>query len=82
VIGGFPNYFMEMDLSQAGDFLRGLRDVRSLADWNSLRDRYGILRNDARLWATYDCHPRECAASWHRGRLSRPSYYDLFDSVY
>jgi hypothetical protein len=58
VIGGFPNYFMEMDLSQAGDFLRGLRDVRSLADWNSLRDRYGILRNDARLWATYDWSPK------------------------
>src|SRR5665811_1862540 len=54
VIGGFPNYFLEMDLSEAGDFLRGLRDVQSLADWNRLRDRYGILRNDARFWSTYD----------------------------
>jgi hypothetical protein len=83
VIGGFPNYFMEMDLSQAGDFLRGLRDVRSLADWNSLRDRYGILRNDARLWATYDWFTK-----WntrHRGieaGFLDLSYYDLFDSVY
>ncbi|MGK2922501.1 MAG: fatty acid cis/trans isomerase [Methyloceanibacter sp.] len=83
VIGGFPNYFMEMDLSQANDFLRGLRDVRSLADWNALRDRYGILRNDARLWATYDWF-----AQWNAqnrgieaGYLDL-SYYDLFDSVY
>ncbi len=83
VIGGFPNYFMEMDLRQAGDFLRGLRDVRSLADWNALRDRYGILRNDARLWATYDWF-----TEWntrHRGIEAGYldlSYYDLFDSVY
>lgn len=83
VIGGFPNYFLEMDLAQAGDFLRGLRDVRSLADWNRLRDRYGILRNDARFWSTYDWF-----AEWNvanrgikAGYLDL-SYYDLFDSVY
>lgn len=83
VIGGFPNYFLEMDLKQAGDFLRGLRDVQSLADWNRLRDRYGILRNDVRFWATYDWF-----TAWNfanrgikAGYLDL-SYYDLFDSVY
>ena len=83
VIGGFPNYFLEMDLAQASDFLRGLRDVRSLTDWNRLRDRYGILRNDARFWATYDWF-----TAWNvknrgieAGYLDL-SYYDLFDSVY
>ena len=83
LIGGFPNYFLEMDLKQAGDFLRGLRDVQSLADWNRLRDRYGILRNDPRFWATYDWFTQ-----WNvenrgidAGYLDL-SYYDLFDSVY
>lgn len=83
VVGGFPNYFLEMDLAQAGDFLRGLRDVRSLADWNELRDRYSILRNDARFWATYDWFTQ-----WnftHRGINAGYldlSYYDLLDTVY
>ena len=83
LIGGFPNYFLEMDLKQAGDFLRGLRDVQSLADWNRLRNRYGILRNDARFWATYDWFTQ-----WNvknRGQEAGYldlSYYDLFDSVY
>jgi hypothetical protein len=83
VIGGFPNYFLEMDLAQASDFLRGLRDVRSLADWNGLRDRYGILRNDARFWPTYDWFTQWNVANRgiKAGYLDL-SYYDLFDSVY
>jgi mono/diheme cytochrome c family protein len=83
IVGGFPNYFLEMDLSQAGDFLRRLRDVQTLKDWNRLRDRYGILRNNARFWETYDWF-----TTWnekHRGIYAGYldlSYYDLFDSVY
>jgi hypothetical protein len=83
LVGGFPNYFMEMNLTEAGDFLRGLRDVQSLADWNKLRDRYGVLRNSARLWPIYDWFTQ-----WnfeHRGIEAAYldlSYYDLFDSVY
>lgn len=83
IIGGFPNYFLEMNLRESGDFLRGLRDVETLRDWNRLRDRYGILRNDARLWEIYDWF-----TEWnekHRGidaGYLDLSYYDLFDSVY
>jgi len=51
---GFPNAFMEMDLADAGDFLRTLRYVQSPVDWNKLRDRYAILRNSARLWPVHD----------------------------
>lgn len=83
IVGGFPNYFMEMDLADSADFLRGLRDVQSLADWNKLRDRYGILRNSARFWPLYDWFTR-----WNlenrgiaAGYLDL-SYYDLLDSVY
>ena len=72
-----------MDLAEAGNFLRGLRDVQSLDDWNKLRDRYGILRNSARFWPTYDWFTK-----WNvenrgveAGYLDL-TYYDLFNSVY
>jgi hypothetical protein len=83
VIGGFPNCFLEMDLAQASDFLRGLRDARSLADWTKLRDRYAILRNDARFWPTYDWFTQWNVANRgiEAGYLDL-SYYDLFDTVY
>lgn len=83
IIGGFPNYFLEMKLDQADDFLRGLRDVKSLHDWNHLRDRYGILRNDARFWDTYDwfTHWNEKHRGIKAGYLDL-SYYDLYDTVY
>ena len=83
LIGGFPNHFMEMDLAEAGDFLRGLRDVRSLSDWNTLRDRYGILRNSARFWPIYDWFIEWNAENRgvDAGYLDL-TYYDLFNSVY
>lgn len=83
IVGGFPNYFLQMDLAEAHDFLRGLRDVGSLEDWNRLRNRYGVLRNDKRFWETYDWFTQ-----WNvenrgdeAGTLDL-SYYDLFDTVY
>jgi fatty acid cis/trans isomerase CTI len=83
VIGGFPNYFMEMDLTEAGAFLRGLRDVQSLADWNRLRDRYGILRNGVHFWATYDWFTQwNLANRGIKAGYLDLSYYDLYDSVY
>ena len=83
IIGGFPNYFLEMSLRQSGDFLRRLRDVETLKDWNRLRYRYGILRNDPRFWETYDWFTlwNEKHRGIYAGYLDL-SYYDLFDSVY
>lgn len=83
LIGGFPNYFMEMNLAEADAFLRGLRDVQSLEDWIALRDRFGVLRNSARFWALYDWFTRWNAENRgaEAGYLDL-SYYDLFDSVY
>lgn len=83
LVGGFPNAFIEMDLADAGDVLRTLRDVQSLADWNKMRDRYAILRNSARLWPLYDWFTQ-----WNvenRGLDAGYfdlSYYDLLDTVY
>jgi hypothetical protein len=74
---------MEMDFDQARDFLKGLRDVQTLADWNTLRDRYGILRNSARFWETYDWLTQWNATNRGiRAGYLDLSYYDLFDSVY
>jgi hypothetical protein len=72
-----------MNFARARDFLKGLRDVQTLADWNKLRDRYGLLRNDARFWATYDWLTQWNVANRgiKAGYLDL-SYYDLFDSVY
>ncbi|MEM7191435.1 MAG: fatty acid cis/trans isomerase [Pseudomonadota bacterium] len=83
IVGGFPIYFLEIKLIEAAGFLLGLRDVQSLTEWNDLRDRFGILRNDTRFWETYDWF-----TDWnekHRGIYAGYldlSYYDLFDSVY
>jgi hypothetical protein len=83
VIGGFPNLFLEMDLSQAPAFLQALRAVQTQEDWNALRDRYGVLRNSARFWPTLDWFN-----AWnfkHRGKEAGYldlSYYDLLDKVY
>ncbi len=83
LIGGFPNYLMEMNLAEAGDFLRRLRDVQSLSDWNKLRDRYGILRNSARFWPLYDWFTQwNFANRGDEAGYMDLSYYDLFDSVY
>ena len=83
VVGGFPNLFMELDLSQASAFIQEMRDVKSLDDFLDFRDRYAVLRNEDGFWETYDWfnawnfkHRREEAGVFDL------SYYDLFDSVY
>ncbi len=83
LIGGFPNLFMELELAQAPQFLKELRDIQTLEDWTEFKHRYGILRNSERFWPMYDWFNewnfshREIQA----GYLDL-SYYDLFDSVY
>ncbi len=83
VIGGFPNLFIDLDLKDAAGFLRGLRDVETLEDWNRLRDRYATLRNSADFWPLYDWFNawNEETRGIDAGLLDL-SYYDLFDTVY
>ena len=83
IVGGFPNLFMEFDLSQASAFIQEMRNVESLDDYLDFRDRYAVLRNQENFWKTYDWfnawnfeHRREEAGVFDL------SYYDLFDSVY
>ncbi|WP_295580095.1 fatty acid cis/trans isomerase [uncultured Lamprocystis sp.] len=78
IINGFPNLFIELDMDQAAPFLTALRAVTSQADWERFKERYGILRNSARLWPFYDwitdwnfSHRKEAA-----GYLDL-SYYDV-----
>jgi len=82
VIGGFPNLFMELDLTTAPRFIEELQQVSSLDDWNAFRDRYAVLRNSERMWPLYDW-----MNAWNRSNRGDEagvldlSYYDLFDSV-
>ena len=83
VVGGFPNLFMEFDLSQAGDFIQGLRGVESQKEFLRFRDQYAVLRNEEGVWPLYDWFN-----AWnfeHRPRTAGVfdlSYYDLYDSTY
>ena len=83
VVGGFPNLFMELDLSQVNEFVAQLSKVESLPDFLQFRDRYGILRNQAEFWSTYDWFN-----TWNfknhgaEAGVFDLSYYDLFNSVY
>jgi hypothetical protein len=83
VIGGFPNLFIDLEPKDAAGFLRGLRDVETLEDWNRLRDRYATLRNRADFWPLYDWFNawNEETRGIDAGLLDL-SYYDLFDTVY
>lgn len=83
VVGGFPNLFMELDLSQAPAFIEQLRNVESLSDFLIFRDRYAILRNQFNFWSMYDWFNE-----WNFKNRKQDagvfdlSYYDLYDSVY
>ncbi|WP_295407004.1 fatty acid cis/trans isomerase [uncultured Thiocystis sp.] len=78
LVNGFPNFFIDLEMNQAGAFLNGLRGVKSLADWEGFKDRWGILRNSERLWPFYDW-----ICDWnvqHRGVAAGSldlSYYDV-----
>jgi len=83
VIGGFPNLFMELNLEQAPQFLRALRDIKTLEEWTAFRNQYGILRNSERFWPILDWFN-----DWNfrnrgieAGYLDL-SYYDLLNTVY
>jgi hypothetical protein len=54
IVNGFPNLFADLTIDQAGGFLDGLRGMDSQSDWDDFKSRYGILRNNARLWPFYD----------------------------
>lgn len=68
--GNKPEMFFELNLSQAVEFLRELQLIRSEAMWKVFRAKYGIRRNDARVWTLLDrftewdhrTHPLEAGA--------------------
>ena len=37
LIGGFPNLFMELELTQAPQFLKDLQGIQTLDDWKVLQ---------------------------------------------
>jgi len=54
LVNGFPNLFVDLDLTRAPGFLSDLSSVRTEEDWHRLESRYAILRNSEQFWPFYD----------------------------
>jgi hypothetical protein len=54
LVNGFPNLFVDLDLTRAPGFLHDLSAVRNEDDWRRLESRYAILRNSEQFWPFYD----------------------------
>jgi hypothetical protein len=54
LVNGFPNLFVNLDLTQAPGFLSDLSAVKTEDDWHQLESRYAILRNSEQFWPFYD----------------------------
>ncbi len=52
--GSYPNFFFEIDASDARPFADEIRALRSDADLERFVDRHGIRRTSARYWETVD----------------------------
>jgi hypothetical protein len=71
--GSYPNFFFEIDASEAGSFVDELAALRSDADLARFVERHGIRRTSARWWETVDWLHAE-----HRRRSPREAgIYDL-----
>ena len=54
IIGAYPNAFMLVDKKQLPDFVARVQQLTSEADYQALRDRYGIRRTDPDFWQISD----------------------------
>lgn len=54
IIGAYPNSFMRVPEAQLGEFTRQLQALRSEADYQQLRRRFGIGRTHPEFWAFSD----------------------------
>jgi hypothetical protein len=54
IIGAYPNAFMLVDKKQLPDFVARVQQLTSEADYQALRDRYGIRRTDPDFWKISD----------------------------
>lgn len=54
LVGDFPNSLVKISIEEASDFLNDLHAVASEKQWQSWKDNYGTLRNDAEFWPLFD----------------------------
>ena len=54
LVGDFPNLLVKISIEEASDFLNDLHAVASEKQWQSWKDNYGTLRNDAEFWPLFD----------------------------
>jgi hypothetical protein len=54
IIGSYPNSFMQVTKADLPDFVSRIHNLRSEADYQSLRDIYGIRRSNPDFWSFSD----------------------------
>ena len=62
IIGAYPNSFWLVSQSELASFAEALSQMASEADYQRLRDRFGIRRADPDFWRFSD----EVHASYHQ----------------
>ncbi|MFV0276431.1 MAG: fatty acid cis/trans isomerase [Parahaliea sp.] len=71
-IGEHPNLFFQVDEKDLPRFAADIQAMKTLEDWQLLRFRYGVARNNPAFWPLSDhFHQRHLAAD--------PLYHGLFD---
>ena len=72
LLGAHPNLFFQVHEKQLPLFAADVAAMRNEADWEKLRERYGVSRNAPWFWRLSD--------SFHRQHLAAdPVYHGLFD---
>ena len=54
LVGDFPNLLVQVSIEQASDLLTELKSISNDKQWQTWRDHYGTLRNDADFWTQFD----------------------------
>jgi len=72
VIGSYPNSFMQVNKADLPDFVKRVHNLHSEADYEALRDTYGIRRSNPNFWPFSD----ELLREYHR---SEPNEAALLD---
>lgn len=71
-LGAYPNYFFQVEEKELQRFAASVAGLESQADYNALRERYGVARNAPWFWRFVD-------KAHARYRWQNPIEYGLFD---
>ena len=53
-VGAYPNFFIQIDKEEVGDFVEQYKAVKSFENYHSLVDKYGVRRTNPDFWEVSD----------------------------